>query len=94
MMTHPRAATKAVTILAPLLQKTPLAKDSVASFLNQPIYFTLLCKCDLASRAINLFSSRTYTDISLLLIKQLEYSRYFYLELLAFLTVNLPLCLP
>jgi hypothetical protein len=46
------------------------------------LYFALQ---DLASRAINPFSSRTYTDTSSLSIKQPEYSRHLHSELLAFL---------
>jgi len=93
-LTHSPPLRLHVTILAPLLQNPPSHRFRrlLSSSINQPTCFTLFCKCDLASRAINPFSSRTYT--SSLLIKQPEYSRHLYSELLAFPTVNLPLCLP
>ena len=85
-----------VTILAPLLQKTTLGKDSVACFLPQSTnLLALLCFASVISPvAINLFSSRIYTDTSSFSIKQPEYSRHLHSELSAFPAVNPPPCLP
>jgi hypothetical protein len=95
MMTHPRAATKAPRDhIGPTTSKNPPSQRFrilISSSINQPTCFTLR---DLANRAINPFLSWTYTDTSSLLIKQPEYSRHLHSELLAFPTVNLPLCLP
>jgi hypothetical protein len=79
-MTHPRAATKALyNHISPTTLKTPPSqrfRSLLSSTINQPTCFTLLYKYNLTSYTINPFLLQVYIDISLLLIKQLEYSCY------------------